>query len=78
MENEQLNRLGCEIGEKIGNIIPAPLLARPETIERKIGTSTVAEDDQFIASTRTILYNYISKKIKNSEKWTALFNSYEK
>lgn len=50
----------------MGNIIPAPLPARPETIERKIGTSTVAEDDQFISSTRAILYNYISKKIKNS------------
>jgi len=29
METEQLNRLGCEIGEKMANLIPAPLSNRP-------------------------------------------------
>lgn len=39
-------------------------------------TSTVAQDDQFISSNRAILYNYLNKKIKNSDKWSNNINAY--
>ena len=60
----------------MNNLVQAPLPSRLETIERKIPLSSVSEDDQFISSTRSILYNYISKKIKNSDKWTGLIATY--
>ena len=59
-------------------LIPAPLPARPEVVEKKTVISTVAEDDQFISSTRAILYNYITKKLKNSEKWSSLLINFSK
>lgn len=40
--------------------------------------STVTEDDQFISSTRAMLYNYISKKVKNSDKWGSLLSNFTK
>jgi hypothetical protein len=54
------------------------LPARPEVVERKTVISTVSEDDQFISSTRAILYNYITKKLKNSEKWSSLLINFSK
>jgi hypothetical protein len=59
-------------------LIPAPLPARPEVFERKTAISSVPEDDQFISSTRAILYNYITKKSKNSEKWGSLLSNFSK
>lgn len=38
--------------------------------------SGVGEDDQFISSTRAMVYNYLAKKGKNSEKWQALLASF--
>jgi hypothetical protein len=60
------------------NLIPAPFPGRPEVLERKTAVSTVGEDDQFISSTRAILYNYITKKVKNSEKWASLLSNYSR
>jgi hypothetical protein len=60
------------------NLIPAPLPSRPEVFERKTVISSIAEDDQFISSTRAILYNYITKKVKNSEKWGSLLSNFSK
>lgn len=58
--------MGKEVADKMMNLIPAPLPGRPEVLERKTAISSVPEDDQFISSTRAILYNYITKKTKNS------------
>lgn len=60
------------------NLIPAPLATRPEVFERKPYISTVTEDDQFISSTRAIVYNYITKKVKNSDKWGQLLSNFSK
>ena len=59
-------------------LIPAPLPARQEVLEKKTVISTVAEDNQFISSTRAILYNYITKKLKYSEKWSSLLINFSK
>jgi hypothetical protein len=60
------------------NLIPSPLASRPELFERKTVLSSVADDDQFISSTRAILYNYIAKKVKNSDKWGSLLSNFSK
>lgn len=68
--------IGGELGEKMGGLIATPMVGRPETVERRTVVSSVSEDDQFICSTRTLLYNYISKKVQTSEKWAGLLSHY--
>lgn len=42
-ETEELNRLGCEMSERMATMIPAQLLTyRAESIERKLTPSTVS------------------------------------
>jgi hypothetical protein len=57
-------------------LVPNALNTRPETIEKRIAVTTSAEDELFISSTRTIIYNYIIKKVKNSDKWNSVITQY--
>ena len=41
-ETKELNRLGVEMGDKMGHLVPAPLAYRPELVERKIPVTSVA------------------------------------
>jgi len=57
-------------------MVPSSLAHAPVFIEKRIATTSVAEDDQFISSTRAMLYNFICKKVGSSEKWGSLVDSY--
>lgn len=74
--HEELNKCGNDLSERINNFIPSALATRLENIERKIPTSSVAEDDQFISSNRALIYNFIKKKIRTSEKWANNIHSF--
>ena len=65
-ETEQLAHLGGKLAERMGPMIPSPMPHYSPPIERRLNVTTVAEDDAFICSTRTMVYNYITNKMKGS------------
>ena len=55
------------VSEKLNHLIPAQLNdIKNDTYDKGSGLTTIAEDDLFRSSTRTMVYNYVKGRIDSS------------